>query len=164
MKKSILTSVFLITILIVTAFNAQCQSKEDIKAQIKKLNAQMTDAMMTGDYEKNLAMYSEDAISLPSYEPMLVGIEAIRKSSVANANSGMKIKSFDIEIDEIIMSGDLIVEIGTYDMSMEMPGMDDEIKDNGKYMTVWEKQKDGSLKVKADTWNTDHDPWMSGNM
>jgi hypothetical protein len=26
-------------------------------------------------------------------------------------------------------------------------------------MTIWEEQKDGSLKIKIETWNTDNDPW-----
>jgi hypothetical protein len=31
--------------------------------------------------------------------------------------------------------------------------------DNGKYITIWEMQKDGSIKIKVETWNTDHNPW-----
>jgi ketosteroid isomerase-like protein len=38
------------------------------------------------------------------------------------------------------------------------------INDNGKYMTVWEKQSDGSWKVKAETWNSDNNPWADMNM
>ncbi len=26
-------------------------------------------------------------------------------------------------------------------------------------MNVWEKQDDGSMKIKADIWNTDMNPW-----
>jgi hypothetical protein len=26
-------------------------------------------------------------------------------------------------------------------------------------MTIWEKQNDGSLKIKVETWNTDTNPW-----
>jgi hypothetical protein len=38
-----------------------------------------------------------------------------------------------------------------------MPGMDKPMDDHGKYLTVWEKQKDGSLKVKIEIWNSDVD-------
>ncbi len=34
--------------------------------------------------------------------------------------------------------------------------------DHGKYMTIWEMQDDGSLKVKVETWNTDVNP-VDGN-
>jgi len=41
---------------------------------------------------------------------------------------------------------------------MSMPGMDKPMDDQGKYLTIWEKQKDGSMKVKVETWNSDADP------
>jgi ketosteroid isomerase-like protein len=37
------------------------------------------------------------------------------------------------------------------------------MEDHGKYLTVWEKQKDGSLKVKVETWNSDVDPMSQMN-
>jgi hypothetical protein len=43
---------------------------------------------------------------------------------------------------------------------MKMSGPDvPEWADNGKYITIWEMQKDGSIKIKVETWNTDHNPW-----
>ena len=52
----------------------------------------------------------------------------------------------------------MITEIGTYKMNRSMPGMDKPMDDHGKYLTIWEKQKDGSLKIKVETWNSDVDP------
>ena len=60
-------------------------------------------------------------------------------------------------------SGDYSYEIGTYIIDMSMPGMEG-WKDNGKYITVWEKQSDDSWKVKAETWNTDNNPWVEMEM
>jgi ketosteroid isomerase-like protein len=34
------------------------------------------------------------------------------------------------------------------------------MEDTGKYLTLWEKQADGSLKIKVETWNTDKNPMM----
>jgi ketosteroid isomerase-like protein len=42
-----------------------------------------------------------------------------------------------------------------------MPGNDKPMNDAGKYVTIWEKQKDGSLKIKIETWNTDSNPWAT---
>ena len=39
-----------------------------------------------------------------------------------------------------------------------MPNMDKPMDDHGKYVTIWEKQKDWSLKIKVETWNSDVDP------
>ena len=46
---------------------------------------------------------------------------------------------------------------------MTMPNMDKPMEDHGKYLTIWEKQKDGSLKVKVETWNSDVDPMSMMN-
>jgi ketosteroid isomerase-like protein len=162
MKKSILISTLFVVFLFVSVLNSQCQSVKEIKAKLEKMNAEMVDAMIKGENEKSLTYYADDAVSLPSYQPLLVGIEAIKKSSEAMTSSGVKINSFEVSIEKLIMDGDLIVEIGTYKMSMGMPNMDEPYEDTGKYLTVWEKQKDGSLKIKADTWNSDINPWMQG--
>ena len=39
-----------------------------------------------------------------------------------------------------------------------MPGMEKPMDDHGKYLTIWEKQKDGSLKTKIEIWNSDVNP------
>ena len=160
MKKSILIRVLFVALLFVSALNSQCQSLKEIQSKIEKMNAEMADAMIKGDYEKSLSYYTDDAISLPNYQPMLIGIDAINMANETMSNSGAKILSFKVSTKKVIIKRDLIVEIGTYNMSMKIPTMDEPLTDIGKYLTVWEKQKDGSLKIKADTWNTDQNPWM----
>ena len=86
------------------------------------------------------------------------GIAAIRKANEEMMKSGMKITSFEPVTLKVLVNGNMITEIGTYKISMSMPGMENPMQDHGKYLTIWEKQKDGSLKVKVETWNTDVDP------
>jgi len=140
------------------------ESMEAVRTQIEKYNTKMAEAMVKGDYTSSLSMYAEDAYSLPSYSPMVHGKESIRKSSEEMAASPMKIKSFKTDIEEIIHGGDLVVEIGTYDISMETEGSPDPMNDHGKYVTVWEKQDDGSLKIKVETWNSDTNPFGDEGM
>jgi ketosteroid isomerase-like protein len=164
MKKSILTSGFILTLLFVlSGISLQAQTEEELKAKIEKINSKLAKAMMEGDYEKGLSFYTEDAISMPNYSPMLKGIEAIKASNAEMMKSGAKIKSFEAKTKKIISCGDMIIEIGKYTISMEMPGMEEPMNDNGKYITIWEKQSDGSLKVKIDTWNTDINPMEKGH-
>ena len=103
-------------------------------------------------------MYTKDAISMPSYEPMHEGIDDIREATEKMANSGWKCNSFEPTTLKVVPNGNMITEIGTYKISMSMPGMDKPMDDQGKYLTIWEKQKDGSMKVKVETWNSDIDP------
>jgi uncharacterized protein (TIGR02246 family) len=141
------------------------QTPAEYKTKIEALNKEMAKAMLAGDTEKNLSLYTTDAISMPSYEPMHAGIDAIRKSSEEMKKSGWKCLSFEPTTLKVIVNGSMITEIGTYKISMSIPMMDKPMDDHGKYLTIWEKQKDGSLKVKVDTWNTDVNPMtMMGGM
>ncbi|HEY3373154.1 MAG TPA: DUF4440 domain-containing protein [Prolixibacteraceae bacterium] len=158
MKTSSLLSTLLLLVIVFTAGVVFSQDSKDYKTQIEKLNKQMGQYMMEGNTEKNLSLYTQDAISMPSYEPMHEGIAEIRKASEEMAKSGWKVNSFEPTTLKVIPNGDLITEIGTYKISMNMPNMDKPMDDQGKYLTIWEKQKDGSLKIKVETWNSDVDP------
>ena len=158
MKKTILSSVFLIVLFVFPVVVIRAEPDETLKAKIEKINAVMAEAMLSGNTEKTLAFYAADVISLPNQSPMLIGIEAIKKSSEEMANSGMKVTSFETKTKELKTCGDLVIEIGTYKISLSMTGMEEPMIDYGKYLTVWEKQPDGSLKIKVETWNTDINP------
>lgn len=134
------------------------QTSSYYQVQIEQLNRQMTDNMIRGDFEKNLDLYTSDAISLPSYEPMKEGLDAIKKSTEDMLSSGMKITSFETKTSKLIPGGDLITEIGTYRMTVIPPGSSLPVEDHGKYLNIWEKQADGSLKIKVETWNSDLNP------
>ena len=155
------TKSLIITVLMLvffTAGGAFAQTEDNYKAQIEKRNKEMVEYMLKGDTEKNLKLYTDDAISMPSYEPMHQGIAEIRKASQAMVESGWKFESFEPTTVKVIPMGDLITEIGTYKVSMTMGATKTPMKDQGKYLTIWEKQDDGSLKIKVETWNSDINP------
>ena len=120
-----------------------------------------TDAMMDDDMDAALSYYTDDAISLPSYEPMIKGKAAIKEHNMKSHEAGYKMNSMTLNTLEVLSDGDLAYEIGTYKVNMTIPGMPNTMDDNGKYLTVWQKQDDGSWKMKVETWNSDNNPWMS---
>ncbi len=160
MKRLNVLSASLIIALMSVAVRGFSQS-EDYKAKIQALTQEMSKAMMEGNIEKGLSMYAPDAISMPSYEPMHEGIAAIRMANEDMAKKGMKYNSFELTTLKVMPYGNMINEIGTYKINASMPGMDKPMDDHGKYLTVWEKQKDGSLKVKIEIWNSDIDPMIA---
>jgi ketosteroid isomerase-like protein len=162
MKRTVI-SVLTMVVLLLMANIAFSQSGADYKAKIEALNKEMTKNMLAGDREKLLGLYTDDAVSMPSYHPMEDGIAAIRKASDEMAQSGVKYTSFLPVTLKVIPSGNLITEIGTYKVTLTVPNTDKPIEDHGKYVTIWEKQKDGSLKVKVETWNSDVDPMSMMN-
>jgi ketosteroid isomerase-like protein len=156
-RTSIILASFLMAILFMTA-SVFSQTNAEYKAQIEKLNKTMVKDMLSGNTESSMTLYTADAISLPSYEPIREGIDAIRKSGEDMKKSGWKFNSFEPSTLKVLVNGNWITEIGTYKISMSMAGMDKPMDDHGKYLTIWEKQKDGSLKIKIETWNTDVNP------
>lgn len=138
-----------------------CQQQNDIgklKAQVQEINDALVQAIMENDNESVFKFYTEDAISLPSYQPMMKGLSTIKEASKNQPQ--MKMTDFTLTTSDVFVSGDFIVEIGTYSLNMEMPEAPGEVvTDKGKYLTLFEIQKDGSLKIKAETWNTDMNPW-----
>lgn len=162
MKRTIATTGLFIVVFL-TANIAFSQSESEYKSKIEAMNKEMVKDMLAGNTAKILTNYTEDAISLPSYQPMAQGLAAIKKSSEEMAKSGVKFTSFTPTIVKVLVNGNHITEIGTYKISMTMPNMNAPMDDHGKYLTVWEKQKDGSLKVKIETWNSDVDPMSMMN-
>jgi len=162
MKRILVTTCVMIVVLF-TANIALSQSNMDYKTKIEALNQEMAKNMLAGNTEKLLSLYTDDAVSMPSYQPIHEGIAAIRKASDEEMKTGIKYNSFAPTTLKVSVNGNLITEIGTYKISMSMPKMDKPMEDHGKYLTIWEKQKDGSLKVKVEIWNTDVDPMSMMN-
>lgn len=158
MKRTIIFSSSLLLVLLFVTRVAFSQTPEEYKTKIETINKEMVKYMLEGNIEKNMSLYAADAISLPSYEPMHEGIAAIRKAGEEMAKSGWKCIAFEPTTLKVIPNGNMITEIGTYKISMTMQGMDKPMDDHGKYLTIWEKQKDGNLKVKIETWNSDVNP------
>jgi len=156
MKKQVL----FITAILLFAIYVNAQDKAEIQKTIQKMNNEMAEMMVSGDQETIWGYYAKDVISMPSYQPMMKGIDACIESSNQMMASGVVISAFKSTNTDIMVSGDFIVDIGTYEITMTLPQMGDmPYTDNGKYMTIWETQDDGALIVVAETWNTDTNPW-----
>jgi len=123
------------------------------------MNDEYAKTMVSGDMSSLWSGYADDVISLPSYEPMVKGLDAVKESSMKMTAAGVKFLSFSTTCTDVMKSGNFIIDIGTYKISMGIPGMDMPWDDHGKYLNVWEVADDGSMKVKAETWNTDTNPW-----
>ena len=139
---------------------AQEEAVSSLESEIQKLNNELAKLFLAKDMDKMFTMYTDDIISLPSYQPMLIGLDAIKKQSKQDMDSPNKMTEFTLKTKQVMESGNLAIEIGVYNLTMELEGMDQPWKDHGKYLTIWERQDDGSLKMKIETWNTDVNPWM----
>lgn len=158
MKKLISRST-LLSVMVAFSVTVIAQTEAGIKQRVEKMNKEMADAMIAGDHEKSLAFYTNDVISLPSYDKMKVGKAEIKSDMDEMMKSGWKVKSCTFETVSLETNGEIITEIGKYKMEMIKEGMAMPMKDEGKYLARWEKQTDGSLKIKTEIWNSDINPW-----
>jgi ketosteroid isomerase-like protein len=149
---------FLIAVIIIST-SVFAQDVEKVKTKIEALNKVFIQAMLDNDTDKMLSLYTKDIISMPSYQPTVKGLAKVRELSEMQAESGWKTTYFTLSTTDVFLAGNLAVEIGNYDMKMSGPDVP-EWADNGKYITIWEEQKDGSMKIKVETWNTDTNPWQ----
>jgi len=138
--------------------NAQL-TVDEVKEKIKTLQTESVEYMLAGDSESGLKFYCEDAYSLPSYHPIMHGMEEFKKSAEEFSTSGMEFKSFELKTVDVMMCGSMAIEIGTYTMTMEMEGMPAPFDDKGKYLNVYNILEDGTIKIKVETWNSDINPW-----
>lgn len=163
MKTFRLLSLLVLAVLI---FNSCTQEKthdlEKIKKQIAEHNALIEELSVKGQYDSTmLALYTDDAYSMPSYQPMIHGMDAIKAANdMMQESMGDMIKEFKLHTKDVMVSGDFVVEVGNYEITMEMPPMPEPYTDKGKYITIFEIQEDGELKIKVETWNTDSNPWQ----
>lgn len=139
---------------------AYTQDMDELQKEVQMLNDEYAKQMVSGDMTALWGYYAEDIISMPSYEPMMKGLDACKESAKKMEEQGMKITAFSTTSTDVMQSGNLVVDIGTYKITMLVPQMDMPWDDYGKYMNIWEVQDDGSMKLKVETWNTDVNPWM----
>ena len=133
----------------------------EVRKAIEAMTAKSEQDMVAGTWDTTLANYADDAVSMPEFMPMAKGKKAIRELYAQMMGSGMKFIKVDFVTMDLHVSGEYAYEIGTYTMTFEMPPMG-QMSDAGKYVTVYQQAKDGSWKVKVETWNSDKAPAAPG--
>jgi len=95
-------------------------------------------------------LYAEDATLLPQAAPLIKGRPNIRQfweSFFAGGGSDVK-----IGVIEITPLGDIAYEIGRFEANMPSPG--GSVRSQGKYVVIWKRQSDASIKMCVDIFNT----------
>ena len=68
--------------------------------------------------------------------------------------SQMSFKDGTATLTDVMVAGELAVETGTFAWTLQSKS-GQEVKDRGKYLTVWKRQTDGTWKIVRDINNTD---------
>jgi uncharacterized protein (TIGR02246 family) len=113
---------------------------EDDVAAIRSLVADFDQAVLSGDWNRFLGMFTDDAVLMPPNDAMLpmsdflAWIEPMGYSALEHR----------IEFVDIDGYGDIAYARGTYSERFTVEGVDEPIEDSGKVLGVLRKQPDGS--------------------
>jgi uncharacterized protein (TIGR02246 family) len=124
-----------------------------IKTEIQALENAWAAALNTQDLDALMAMYADDAVSMPDNAPILVGKDAIRKQQEQEFAGTPAGRTYSFEVLDVYGDGNTVTETGksTYkDAAGKVTG-------TGKYMVVWKKQGDKYLCIR-EIYNGDAPP------
>ena len=131
--------------------------KSDITA-IKEMLNQYAVGVNTGDFDLWISLWTDDGVQMPPDTPVRIGKEHIRE--------GMK-PAFDqmnldiaITIEEAKVYGDLGLTRCRYTLKMtpKAGGATINAMPDGKALTLYERQSDGSWKIVYDCFNSNMPP------
>jgi ketosteroid isomerase-like protein len=141
--------------LLAVVFSASLTLSADMDANAKalaKLDDDWSKAAATKDAERVASFYADDAIAYPPNEPAAVGKAAAKKvwaAYFADPTFAISWKTTHAEV-----TGGLGFTAGTYEDSFKGPD-GQTVREKGKYVCVWRKQKGGTWKAIHDIWNAD---------
>jgi ketosteroid isomerase-like protein len=130
--------------------------KDSVRREIEAANTRFIDAMNRGDTVGMYADYAGDAVLMMTGSPALRGRVAITQT-LNQMMTQVTLKDPKFHIDDVLLGGDLAVETGSYEWTV-VPKQGKPAPDKGKYVVVWQRQADGSLKIIRDISNSDGAP------
>src|SRR5579863_9881524 len=123
---------------------------------LKQLEADFMKAAAEKGSAGYMSYYADDAVEVPNGEDFLKGKEAIAKTMGFLDDKNNSLTWTPVGAD-ISASGDLGYTYGTFEFrSKDKDGKP--VVDQGKYTSIWKKQKDGGWKVVLDMGNASSQP------
>jgi len=154
----------IIPLVFLLCFTFGCQQGEEVaeepavdveadKEAIKKITDDFNAAINAGNIDKLVSLYTDDAVRIPPNKPALVGKEAIR-SLFQEQLDQFTVQNEGVIVD-LKVSGDLAFVRGSW-TSINTPKTGGEpLKYNGSFVSVIQKQPEGSWKVICNIWSNE---------
>lgn len=129
--------------------SVQAQDKAEVKAEIEKINNEITSLMRAKKFEEAGAYFAPDLIQMVSGQPPITS----RAAWIATQQGGAQIGDWDLQLEvlDVDFSGDMVVERGrgtntfTANDKSPMPSF----SMTGDYMVLW-KKVDGKWMIQWD--------------
>ena len=144
-----------LAILLIGRGAALAQSGAEAADGVRAADADWMKVYAAKDLSKAVAFFDEHGSMLAPNAPVATGKAAISQLIARDFTYGDL--TWRAEKAGVSQSGDLGYTSGDYQFRFKNPS-GSPVVDNGKYLTVWKKQTDGSWKVLFDMFNTDMPP------
>ena len=118
---------------------------------IMKLLAESDAAATAGNVDAVMALYADDAVSMPPDAPARTGKEEIRAAFVAFLEDNTV--QLTSQVDEVRVSGDLAFLRVAYDETVTPKAGGEPTQYHGKWLVIMERQPDGSWKSWREMWS-----------
>jgi ketosteroid isomerase-like protein len=115
-----------------------------------------TTTVVAGDVDGWIALWDDDGVQMPPNAPAVYGKAAIR-GAFSNALLSADFEEFTINNEELEVFGDFGFARGTYSFVNAMTE-GEPVPFEGKYLTIFKQQPDGSWKVYRDCFNPNTPP------
>lgn len=149
-----ITALFLALLAIATPlFAAEPENKTDpaladVRKAIDKGNAQWIEAWDKADASLIASLFAADGVMLSRNGKFFKGTEQVsERMQKVLGGAGKGVKATVTTVD-LWLDGDTAYETGTYSYKFQQNGKP--VNDEGRYVTIWKRQTDGSWKIASD--------------
>ena len=149
--KNLIPLVMVMTLLVCCNQEAGIDIEKE-KASLMQLSRDWSDLIKTGDIDKILDAWADDAVMMAPGLPPLKGKDAIRNY----VEEGNKIPGFSIKWEpleaHLSEQGDMGYLIERNEITVN-DSLGNPVRSYNKVVTIWKKQPDGKWKNVVDMWN-----------
>ena len=124
-----------------------------LKNVINEVWEEYASSLGAGDLDRWISLYIDDGIQMPPDVPRNIGKEKIKAFNQNTAD--LFHWKMAINCEEVRETDDWGFARGTYTFELIPKKEGETIKGSGKFMTILEKQDDGSWKIARDIFNYD---------
>ena len=131
-----------------TAVPNASEALADVRRAIDKGNAQWSESWAKGDAARVAAIFADDGVQLTGNGKIFKGPQQIsehQRAAMQSVDPGVKVT---VATGTVWLDGDTAYETGKYKYEYKEKGKP--ATDEGRYVTIWKRQKDGSWKLAMD--------------
>jgi len=128
-------------------------SEADVSADIEEIYTEYEASLLAGDANRWVAQWTEDPIALWPDRPAVKGASTLLEAITADFGA-LSFSEMEISTEEVEVAGEWAYARGTYFLNGELKDGGEPLAVDGKFLTIFQRQTDGSWKIHRDIYNS----------